>query len=132
MIAAGVGCRGGCSPEDMLAALDAALAAAGLTRAALSKLCVPEEKAAEPGVMAAARALDTPLVLFSRAALLAQAPRALTDSPHARASFGVPSVAETAALAGAATLGVPRLLGPRQVAGAATCALAIADKEGSP
>jgi cobalt-precorrin 5A hydrolase len=138
MIAAGVGCRGGCPREDVLSALDAALAQAGRERGEVSALYAPEEKAAEAGLHAAAHALDRPLVLLPRRELAAQAGRALTSSPHAMAHHGVPSVAETAALAGALRLDsraearcAPRLLGPRQVAGSATCALAMSEEKSS-
>jgi cobalt-precorrin 5A hydrolase len=131
MIAAGLGCRSGCAHHDVLRALDGALARAGHARDEVSALYVPEEKGAEAGLRAAAAELGKPLVLVARAALLAQSAATLTHSPQALERYGVPSVAETAALAGAAAHGRPRLLGPRQVAGAATCALAITE-EASP
>jgi cobalt-precorrin 5A hydrolase len=140
MIAAGLGCRSGCADDDLLLALDGALAAAGCAREALGGLYAPEEKRDEPGLLAAAARLGKPLVLLPRAALLAHGAATITHSAYALAHYGVPSVAETAALAGAALLGAhaepraathgrPRLLGPRQVAGSATCALAITEEK---
>ena len=132
MIAAGVGCRRNCARHDVLRALDDALTHAGRGRGEVSALYAPAEKHAEPGLREAAAELEKPLVLLPREALLAQSAATITHSAHALESYGVPSVAETAALAGAAIHGRPRLLGPRQVAGSATCALAMVDKEGSP
>jgi cobalt-precorrin 5A hydrolase len=70
-------------------------------------------------------------VLLPAAALAAHAGGAASRSPHVLARFELPSVAETAALAGAFELGhrrAPvRLLAPRLLAGAAACALARAE-----
>lgn len=80
------------------------------------------DKQSEPGIAAAAARLALPLVYLPRAALEAAAPGAQTRSERVVALFGVPSVAETAALAGAgpgATLIVPRM-----ASGGATCAIA--------
>jgi cobalt-precorrin 5A hydrolase len=131
MIAAGLGCRSGCLRDDVLRALDAALAASGRAHDALSALYAPEEKRDEPGLWSAAAQLGKPLVLLPRAALLLHGAAAISHSPLALEHYGVPSVAETAALAGAALHGRPRLLGPRQVAGTATCALAITEESSS-
>ena len=128
MIAAGVGCRSGCAPGDIIAAVRGALAASGLCLADVRALYSAEFKASEPNLRHAADALDKPLVLLPTAALEQQAGGAASRSPQVLARFELPSVAETAALAGAFELGQRRsrvrLLGPRLVAGAATCALA--------
>ncbi len=80
------------------------------------------EKQGEPGIAAAAAALGLPLVFLPRAVMEAAAPAAQTRSERVVELFGVPSVAETAALAGAgqgATLVVKRV-----AEGGATCAAA--------
>jgi cobalt-precorrin 5A hydrolase len=127
VIVAGVGCRSGCSADDVLAALRAALVASERAPAELHALFAPESKRAEPGLMAAAAQLGTPLLALTNDALQLQARATLTSSTYALRHFGVGSVAEAAALAGACSLsaGRARLLGPRCIAGGATCALAI-------
>jgi cobalt-precorrin 5A hydrolase len=126
VIAAGFGCRAGCSAADLLAALERALAAAERSRDEVAALYAPDAKCAEPGLRAAAAQLGKPLVALAGDALK-QAGATLTVSQRALRHFGVGSVAEAAALAGAAQLhaGSARLLGPRCITGAATCALAI-------
>jgi len=132
MIAAGVGCRGGCTRQDIAAALELALTRAGRTLPEVSALYAPDFKSGERGLAELAAALAIPLVLLPNAALQAQSAAVLTRSARVERSFGVPSIAETAALAGAARSGgAARLLGPRVVFGAATCALAdLAAREG--
>jgi len=128
VIAAGIGCRSGCAPEDIVAAVRGAVAASGLCLADVRALYSAEFKASEPNLRRAADALDKPLELLPAAALQKQAGGAASRSPQVLARFELPSVAETAALAGAFELGQRRspvrLLAPRLVAGAATCALA--------
>ncbi|HTV21251.1 MAG TPA: cobalamin biosynthesis protein [Polyangiaceae bacterium] len=128
MIAAGLGCRSGCPTADIVAAIARAAAASGVSLAEVHALYSAEFKADELSLREAAEALAKPLVLLTEAALAARAEGALTRSAHALARHALPSVAETAALAGAFELGERsadvRLLGPRQVAGAAACALA--------
>ena len=91
-------------------------------------------KRSEAGLLRAAESLNKPLLALSVARLQAQSGAALTCSAHTLERFGVPSVAETAALAGAFSVGdgapasPPRLLGPRYVSGNATCALAISGR----
>jgi cobalt-precorrin 5A hydrolase len=81
------------------------------------------DKRGEPGLIAAAEALGFELVFLSRAALAAVAPRLLTRSPAAQRRFGLDSVAEAAALAGAGPKAT--LLAPRLAADGATCAIAV-------
>ena len=131
VIAAGLGCRVGCCAADVIAALRLALARDGVDLAAVRALYSAEFKAAEQSLRHAAAELDKPLVLLAHATLAAQAPWALTASAAVAARFDLPSVAETAALAGAFELGErrapARLLSPRWVTGAATCALACVE-----
>jgi cobalt-precorrin 5A hydrolase len=119
-IAIGVGCRLGCPADAVEAlireALDHAPAAERLG------LFTIRDKKGESGLIAAAERLGLPLVFLSRDALLEQAPFVQMRSPRAEGLFGVPSVAEASALAGAgagAVLIVPRIAGQ-----GATCAIA--------
>ena len=127
-LAAGLGCRSGCSTEDIVAAVGAALARAGRTLAEVEAFYAPELKNAEAGLRTAALQLGKPLCLLPMAALRAHTSGALSASPRVLERFGVPSIAETAALAGACRDpgGVrARLLGPRVAVGGSTCALAV-------
>lgn len=122
MIVAGIGSKRGVSTEDVLAAVDAALARAELGREALGAIATPAVKGGEPGIAAAAAALRLPLVLVPQTQLEAAAERAQTRSERVIALLRVPSAAETAALAAAGR--EAHLLGPRLALGAVTCALA--------
>jgi cobalt-precorrin 5A hydrolase len=128
MIAGGLGCKRGCAADEIVRALELALASAARTLTDVGTLYAPEWKREEAGLARAAEQVGKPLVFLPLATLQAQAHAALSDSAQTKRRFGLPSVAETAALAGALSLAparhAPRLLGPRQVAGTATCALA--------
>jgi cobalt-precorrin 5A hydrolase len=132
VIAAGFGCRAGCPVEQVLGALGQALAAQGRRLDEVGALYTADFKRSEAGLVLAAESLNRPLIALSVACLRAQSGAALTCSAHTLARFGVPSVAETAALAGASSSdgargSCARLLGPRQVSGSATCALAVCE-----
>jgi cobalt-precorrin 5A hydrolase len=119
ILAVGVGCRAGCP-----AAAIAALVRRALERAPAGApaLFTSADKRSETGIVEAAAALALPLVYLPRAALQAASPQAVTRSERVVALFGVPSVAETAALAGAGP--GSRLLVPRLSEGGASCAVA--------
>jgi cobalt-precorrin 5A hydrolase len=87
------------------------------------------DKSEEPGLNAAARTLGFELVFLSREALAAVGPLVLTRSAAAQNRFGLASVAEAAALAGAGPRA--RLLAPRLAAKGATCAIAVAEPQKS-
>jgi cobalt-precorrin 5A hydrolase len=125
MIAAGFGCRPSCSVADLCAALELVLRANGASLLEVRAL-FGAEVAAAPALLEAATALDKPLLLLPLATLEASAGAALTRSARVLERFGLPSIAETAALAGLRELGAggARLLSPRVAYGAATCALA--------
>jgi len=130
MIAAGFGCRAGCKVEHVLQALAHSLEATGRSIEDVQALYTADFKGDEPGLMQAAQQLGKALVPLEIETLKRHAQSALTTSPRVLARFGVPSVAETAALAGAFLHGTSarvRLLGPRHTWGDATCALAIAE-----
>lgn len=125
MTVAGVGCRRGVTAAEIDAAIDAALGQAGRTSDALSLIATSDGKGDEQGLIEAAQGRGLQLVLVKPAALEAAGPRTQSFSPRVQDLFGVPSVAEAAALAAAgpeATLVVPRI-----VLGPVTCALASTD-----
>lgn len=120
LLAIGVGCRAGVAGEAITALV--AQACAGLDADAPAKLFTVLDKQGEPGLEAAATALGLELVFLSHAAMTAVASGVVTASPASMARFGLPSVAEAAALAGAGP--GARLLVPRIAAGGVTCAVA--------
>jgi cobalt-precorrin 5A hydrolase len=124
MMVAGIGCRKGVRQSEVLAAVETALAAHGLSAVALSALATAHFKRAEDAISAAGKTLSLPLLLVDDAALRAVSLRALTRSEPSRAATGSLSVSETAALAAAGQHA--RLLGPRVAVGSVTCAIAIA------
>lgn len=117
-LAIGVGCRKGVSAEAIVRLV--AAATAGLAPAA--GLFSIEDKRDEEGLSKAAESLGLPLVFLARNALAAMADRVTTQSPAALARFGVPSVAEAAALA--AFDGRARLIVPRRAEEGVTVAVA--------
>jgi len=121
MIAIGLGCRKGCASEAIVALVQSALARAGRADAQAS-LFTHIDKASEPGLREAAEKLALPLVFLDAATLRQASPRAATSSPRVMALFGLPSIAETAALAGAGPDAV--LLAPRMSEAGASCAIA--------
>jgi cobalt-precorrin 5A hydrolase len=121
-IAIGLGCRKGVSGVVIASLVREALAMIG--RAGSAALFTVEGKRAEAGMAQAAQALAMPLHFLPQEALEAVADQAQTRSPRVEALFGVPSVAETAALAGAGPGAV--LILPRIARDDATCAIARA------
>ena len=69
MIAAGLGCRSGCPAADIVAALERAAAASGVSLGEVVALYSGEFKAHEASLRQAAEVLHKPLVLLPRAAL---------------------------------------------------------------
>lgn len=117
-LAIGIGCRQGAQAEAILRLVGAV--AAGLPHAI--GLFTIEDKRDEPALGEAAERLALPLVFLPRHALAAMADRVMTPSPAALARFGVPSVAEAAALA--AFGGRAHLVVPRRAEDGVTVALA--------
>lgn len=124
MIVAGIGCRKGTTAQEIDAAIDAALTQAGQPREALGLIATSDGKGSETGIIEAAAGRGLRLVLVKPAALEAAGPRTQSASPRVKELFGVPSVAEAAALAAAGSQSA--LLVPRLVVGPATCSLAAA------
>ena len=125
MIVAGVGCKRGAAAMDVEAAIQAALAHAGITTADLGAIATGKTKAAEAGIAATAAKLGIEVVLIPDSALKAAGVRVVTRSDRVLAITGVPSLAEAAALAAAGPSS--RLIASRRVVGTATCALASSD-----
>jgi cobalt-precorrin 5A hydrolase len=126
VIAAGLGCTSTCAAGDIARALTLSLRAAGRELSDVRALCAPDFKREQASIAEAARELGLRVVFVSDEQLRAQAAFVLSHSQRALERASVPSVAETAALAGASALGrtPARLLGPRSISGGATCALA--------
>ena len=122
---AGVGCRRGTSAAEITAAIDAALARAGLADAKLDAIATAAAKHDEPGIAKAAVTLGVRLVLVAQPDLEAAGSRVTTRSERVVALTGVPSLAEAAALAAGGPQA--RLLATRVAVGPATCALASTD-----
>lgn len=120
-IAIGVGCKKGCAAGPIIGVIERALAAASRPGAKAS-LFTHTAKKDEPGLAGAARAMGLPLVFLGPEILRQASSRTLTHSPKVMALYGLPSLAETAALAGAGPAAV--LLVARMSAGGASCAIA--------
>jgi cobalt-precorrin 5A hydrolase/precorrin-3B C17-methyltransferase len=119
ILVAGVGCSSGASAAEVIALVEATLAEAGYSPAALAAIATLDRRAEEPAVRAAAAHFGVPLRLFSAAQLAAEAPRLEVQSPRVRAAIGIPAVAEAAALKAG------RLLVPKRRSPHATCAIGL-------
>lgn len=124
-VVAGLGCRSGCSVEDLSTLLLHSLQAHGLTVDNLAGLASITHKRGEPGLLILAERLGLQLNCFSAAELLTYQ-HLVHGSPHTLAATGSPAVAEPCALALAEQLGShpTRLLGDKTRNASATCALA--------
>lgn len=122
MIVAGVGFRRGVEADEIVALVRRALHELSLTADRLAGLATAETRAAEPGLIEASRRFGVPVSAVSASALAATAPKVQTVSERVRTLYGVGSMAEAAALAGAGEAAV--LLAPRIASARATCAIA--------
>ncbi len=127
MTVAGVGCRKSATAIEIDAAIDVALEEAGRSRDALCLIATSDGKGGEKGLIEAAHGRGVKLVLVKPTALEAAGPRTRSFSPRIKEMFGVPSVAEAAALAAAGPEAA--LIVPRIVVGPVTCAIAGAGNE---
>jgi cobalt-precorrin 5A hydrolase len=125
VIAIGIGCRAGASAANIVSVVQRTLDEARLDGGS-AKLFTLDSKREEVGVLKASRLLAMPLVFLSREALAARAADAVTRSERVEALYDVPSIAETAALAGAGS--GSRLVVSRVSAGAVTCAIAVGSR----
>ncbi|MGX9147447.1 cobalamin biosynthesis protein [Mesorhizobium sp. 128a] len=123
MMVAGIGSRKGVSVEDVLAAIETAVEAHGLTMTALSALATAALKKGEEAIAAAGRTLNLPVIIVDDAALQSASSAVLSRSDVSQERAGTPSVSEASALAVAGA--GAKLLGPRTVLGPVTCAIAI-------
>lgn len=126
MISAGLGFRAGVSRAQLQLALEQALAEHGRALRDVSVLCVADFKRHDAELQALTRQLAKPLHVCELAQLRAAPPATLTRSSEVLRRYGLGSISEACALAGAFAHGSgARLLGPRLTAGSVTCALAI-------
>jgi cobalt-precorrin 5A hydrolase len=121
VIAIGVGCRKACSSAAIVALVERALNQAGHLTGECA-LFTLESKRGEANLEDAARALYLPLRFLDHEQLASEAPRAQTQSSQVERHIGLPSLAETAALAGAGPGG--ELIVARLAESGATCAIA--------
>ncbi len=120
-VAIGIGCKSGCSSEAIVALVERAIAAASCAGAPAT-LFTHEAKKSEASLANAVKALGLPLVFLDFQVLRQASFRAAANSPRVMAMFGLPSIAEAAALAGAGPSSV--LLVARMSDGGACCAIA--------
>jgi cobalt-precorrin 5A hydrolase len=118
-VAIGIGCRKGCPAGAIEALVRRALA--GVSDAPLG-LFTLVDKYGEPGLAKAADLLELSLTYLPREALRTREGDVQTRSERVESLFGVASIAEAAALAGAGPGSV--LIVPRLAEGGATCAIA--------
>nr|WP_181706432.1 cobalamin biosynthesis protein [Chthonobacter rhizosphaerae] len=120
LLAVGLGCRSGVSADAVVRLVEDALSRVAGPLLGLFTMAGKEQ---EPALSEAAVRLGLPLVYLPRATLQA-VEGGETRSERVVALFGVPSVAEAAALAGAGA--GARLVVPRITAEGVTCAVAAA------
>ena len=120
MIAIGIGCKSGVSADEVIALIEDGLSR--VENETIAGLFTVASKAHESGLAEAAASLSLPLLFLPEIALKSVAGRTESRSERVVALFGVPSIAETAALVGAgegSTLIIPRIS-----RGNVTCAIA--------
>ncbi len=117
---AGVGCRKGIEAQQIVAAINSAVAAAGVTVEEIRLLASADVKRNEPGLLEAARRMNVPLRLLA-SETIRNSTRSFARSDFVQEKVGLPAVAEPAALlAGRRT----QLLLPKQTYHGITVALA--------
>jgi cobalamin biosynthesis protein CbiG len=121
VIAIGIGCRRGASQAAIAAMIERALAQAQSLGESVRLFSI-EAKSGEAGLVGAAQAMNLPLEFLPAASLREVEDKIATPSRHAAAAFGVASVSEAAALAGAGR--GARLVAPRMVGGGVAGAVA--------
>lgn len=119
-VAVGVGCRKNCAAEVISGLVRQTVAR--VPGAAPLGLFTIADKEGEPGLTEAAGRLGLELTYLARDALKTREAETQTRSAHAENRFGVASVAEAAALAGAGPGSA--LIVPRIAENGATCAIA--------
>lgn len=100
-LVAGIGCRRGIGPEEILQAVTEACTEGGYGTGAVKALATAWLKTDEPGIREAAEALLVPLRIFSGEALAACTARyGLAESNYVMKQIGVGAVCEPAAILG--------------------------------
>lgn len=127
--AIGVGARRGVAAQDVVELVRRVAEAHGVDLLQ-ARLCALDSKAQEAGLHEAAQRLGVELSFLPLTALRERRAAAPTHSPRVQAMFGVGSVAEAAALAGAGPGSV--LLAPRMATPCCACAIARSALEGEP
>ena len=92
MIAVGIGCRRDSPAARIGAAVEEALAQAGLSAGTVDALAVPAFKANEPGIVRAAEKLGLPVKLVRRSELDAVQPLCASRSRAAEERSGLAAV----------------------------------------
>ena len=126
-LAIGIGFRDQATAQSIGQVLADVVASAATPEVAIV-LAVVEDKAAHPGLLAAARAAHLPIVTVTAEAMREADARIITRSEHIIRQRGVGSVCEAAALA--ATGAVARLIVTRQISTdhTATAAAALSEE----
>src|SRR5690606_39195230 len=128
-VVVGVGASTGVDAEEVLALVEDTLREAGLPVASVAELATVDSRAAEPGLVEAARRLGVPLVAYGPRDL------ARVEVPHPSAvplaAVGTPSVAEAAALLGGGDLLVPKRTSARTDGRPARATCAVVRRPGS-
>jgi cobalt-precorrin 5A hydrolase/precorrin-3B C17-methyltransferase len=124
VLALGVGCERGATPEELRALVEGTLAANGLARGAIALIASLDLKSDEEAVLALADGLDVPARFFTAAELLTETSRLKHPSETVFRAVGCYGVAEGAALAAAGKDAT--LIVAKQVRGRTTCAIARA------
>lgn len=119
--AIGFGARAGVDAQILAALVRETAARLGVDLKS-AKLATLDARENEPGVQVAAKLLNMDVTFFPPEILRQRASDVLTHSPRIKDMFGVGSIAEAAALAGAGDGSV--LLAQRVVAETLTCAIA--------
>jgi cobalamin biosynthesis protein CbiG len=121
----GLGCERGTPENEVSELASAALTAAGIDPGELAAVASIDTRFNEPAILAAARRLGVPFLLFAPARLEEETPRLKNPSAVVFARVGCHGVAESAALAAIgphAELVVPKTKSRRATA-AIACAL---------
>ncbi len=124
VLALGLGCERGCSPEELIHLAKRVLVAGGLATEAVACVASLDLKADEPAVSAVADWLGVPLRLFDASTLERETPRLTAPSEVVFRAVGCHGVAEAAALACAGADGT--LAMPKTKSARGTCAIARA------
>lgn len=120
MIAMGIGCRRGCSAAAIVSLIRKTLTAMGAPEAELYTIT---DKQDEAGLLEAASVLKLPLFFLPLSRLEGVVSQVQTCSALVQERFGIPSISEAAALAGAGE--GAKLIMTRVAENGVTCAVAV-------